>query len=161
MLCDGSSQSTATYPALFAAIGYTYGGSGATFNLPDLRGRVIAGVDNMGGTAANRLTSGGSGITGTTLGATGGAQSHTLTVAQMPAHSHTVNDPGHAHTENIRYGSYGGGGGGLPILDGGGAALYQPATSAAATGISINNNGGGSAHPLVQPTIVLQYIIKY
>lgn len=36
--CNGAAVSTSTYPALFASIGYTWGGSGATFNLPDLRG---------------------------------------------------------------------------------------------------------------------------
>jgi microcystin-dependent protein len=45
---------------------------------------VLAGVDNMGGSAANRLTTGGSGIAGTTLGATGGAETETLTLAQLP-----------------------------------------------------------------------------
>jgi microcystin-dependent protein len=38
-LCEGQSLDTAVYPDLFAVIGYTYGGSGSTFNLPDLRGR--------------------------------------------------------------------------------------------------------------------------
>lgn len=57
LLCAGQSLLTASYAALFGAIGYTYGGSGANFNLPDLRGRVVAGKDDMGGTAANRLVS--------------------------------------------------------------------------------------------------------
>lgn len=59
---------------------------------PDLRGRTLAGVDNMGGVAANRLTPGGSGITGTTLGAVGGAETHVLSVAQLPSHDHTQFD---------------------------------------------------------------------
>ena len=84
--------SRATYSDLFAAIGTTYGaGDGSTtFNLPDLRGRVAAGRDDMGGSAANRITNGGSGIVGTTLGAAGGAETHTLTTAQIPSHSHTI-----------------------------------------------------------------------
>lgn len=49
-----------------------------TITLPDLRGRVVAGKDNMGGSAANRLTSGASGVAGNTIGATGGAETHTL-----------------------------------------------------------------------------------
>ena len=49
LVCAGQSVSTTTYADLHAVIGYTYGGSGASFNLPDLRGRVIAGLDNMGG----------------------------------------------------------------------------------------------------------------
>lgn len=57
-LCYGQTVSRTTYAALFTAIGTTYGtGDGSTtFNLPDLRGRTIAGVDDMGGSAASRLT---------------------------------------------------------------------------------------------------------
>lgn len=57
LICDGSAVSRATYARLFAVIGTTFGsGNGTTtFSLPDGRGRVIAGKDNMGGTAANRL----------------------------------------------------------------------------------------------------------
>jgi microcystin-dependent protein len=46
--CDGSSLSTTAYPKLFAAIGYTHGGSGATFNIPDLRGVFIRGAGTNG-----------------------------------------------------------------------------------------------------------------
>src|SRR4051794_36885710 len=88
LLCDGSAVSRIQYPALFAVLLTRFGaGDGSTtFNLPDLRGRVIAGVDNMGGSAANRLTTAGSGINGAVLGADGGAETHVLTQAQMPAH---------------------------------------------------------------------------
>lgn len=57
-LCYGQAVSRTTYAALFTAIGTVYGiGDGSTtFNLPDLRGRTIAGVDDMGGSAASRLT---------------------------------------------------------------------------------------------------------
>ena len=74
LMCFGQAISRTTYADLFAAIGTTHGvGNGSTtFNVPDLRGRTIAGKDNMGGSAANRLTSGNSGVAGTTLGAVGG-----------------------------------------------------------------------------------------
>ncbi len=65
--------------------------------LPDSRGRVTAGKDDMGGTASNRLTTAGSGIDGKKLGAAGGAETVTLTQAQIPSHGHTVTDPGHNH----------------------------------------------------------------
>lgn len=140
LLCDGSAVSRTTYAALFTAIGTTYGsGDGSTtFNLPDLGGRVPAGKE----ATATRLTSAGSGITGSTLGATGGAETHTLTVAQMPAHSHS--------TQGYNTGSVVG------------------SSTTAATGVSganpnqipTNSQGSGSAHNNTQPTIVLNYIIK-
>lgn len=99
LLCYGKAVNRADYPNLFAAIGTTFGAcdGSTTFNLPDLRGRVPAGKDNMGGTPANRLTTAGSGVDGPTLGAAGGSQAHTLTTAQMPAHAHTATDAGHSH----------------------------------------------------------------
>lgn len=86
LFCYGQAISRATYSALFTALGVVYGvGDGATtFNLPDLRGRVIAGQDDMGGTSANRLTNQSGGLDGDVLGAAGGAETHTLTTAQLP-----------------------------------------------------------------------------
>lgn len=72
-ICDGSSLATASYPALFAVLGYTYGGAGANFNLPDMRGRFALGKAAAG--------------TGSTLGETGGSLDHTHTGA---AHTHTI-----------------------------------------------------------------------
>ena len=88
-LCYGQAISRTTYASLFAVIGTTWGvGDGTTtFNVPDLRGRTLAGKDDMGGSAANRITSGTSGISGVTLGAAGGDQ-------RAWQHTHTVNDPG-------------------------------------------------------------------
>lgn len=103
LLCFGQAINRTTYATLFGIIGTTYGaGDGSTtFNLPDKRGRVSVGKDNMGGSAASRITSGGAGFDGTALGAAGGAQSHTLTTPQIPSHTHTgtTNDAGsHTHT---------------------------------------------------------------
>jgi microcystin-dependent protein len=102
LLCDGGSSgiSRTTYAALFAVIGTTYGsGDGSTtFNVPDLRGRVPAGKDNMGGIAANRLSASVSGVTGTTLGATGGSQSLTSHNHTQNSHNHTQDS--HNHTQN-------------------------------------------------------------
>ena len=75
-LCDGQAVSRSTYSNLFAVIGTTYGAgdgnasSGTTFNVPDLRGRTIAGQDDMGGSAASRLT-GDNGATTATASANG------------------------------------------------------------------------------------------
>jgi microcystin-dependent protein len=86
LLCFGQAVSRTTYADLFAALGTAHGtGDGSTtFNLPDLRGRVAGGKDNMGGSAASRLTTAGAGVDGATLGAAGGAQTHTLTNGQLP-----------------------------------------------------------------------------
>lgn len=144
LLCYGQAISRTTYASLFSALGTTYGsGDGSTtFNIPDLRGRVIAGVDNMGGSAANRITAAGSGITGTTLGAAGGTQTHTLTVSEMPSHSHEQRG-GTTGTGGMRY----------------------ETTNASATltnsGIQTNSSGSGSAHQNTQPTMMLNYIIKH
>jgi microcystin-dependent protein len=86
-LCYGQAVSRTTYAGLFALIGTTFGpGDGVTtFNLPDLRGRVVAGVDNLGGASANRITVAGGNFDGTGLGNAGGAQNHTLLQAELPA----------------------------------------------------------------------------
>jgi len=91
MFCDGRALSRTTYASLFAAIGTAWGaGDGSTtFNIPDFRGRIRVGRDDMGGTAANRVTTAGSGVDGKTLGATGGAQNVVLTAAQLASHTHT------------------------------------------------------------------------
>jgi microcystin-dependent protein len=85
LLCFGQAISRDTYDELFAIIGVVYGsGNGVdTYNLPDFRGRVAAGKDDMGGTPASRITSA-CGITGTILGATGGHQ-----LLQSHTHSYT------------------------------------------------------------------------
>ena len=80
LLCDGSSKLVADYPNLYGVIGYTYGGAGANFSLPDMRGRAPFGKDDMNGTTPqNRITTAGSGIDGTTLNSAGGNEvmSHT------------------------------------------------------------------------------------
>jgi microcystin-dependent protein len=160
LLCDGSAVSRTDYADLFAAIGTTHGaGNGSTtFNLPDLRGRVAAGKDNMGGTAANRITNGGSGVAGTTLGAVGGAEMHTLTTAQMPAHGHGVSDPSHAHAV-----AAGNAVSGLGVTGraswGDGNFFSTFLTNSVFTGVTIQNAGGGGAHNNTQPTIILNYVI--
>ena len=86
LLCFGQTVSRTTYATLFAVLSTTYGvGDGTTtFNLPDLRGRTVAGIDNMGGTDAGRLDIANS------SGVVVGSQYVTLTSAQsgLPAHSH-------------------------------------------------------------------------
>ena len=72
----GQAISRTTYATLFVLVGTTFGaGDGSTtFNVPDLRGRGIFGQDNMGGSAANRITVAGGNFDGTAIGGTGGGQ---------------------------------------------------------------------------------------
>lgn len=93
LLPYGQAVSRTTYAALHAlaaAAGYPWGnGDGSTtFNLPDYRGRVGIGKDDMGGAAAGRVTAGGSGINGATLGANGGVQTVALATGELPVHAH-------------------------------------------------------------------------
>jgi microcystin-dependent protein len=92
LLCDGSAVSRTTYAALFAVIGTTFGaGDGSTtFNLPDLRGRAIVALDNLGGTSANRIT----GAWADSLGGAGGAETHTLVNAELPGRAMIQNITG-------------------------------------------------------------------
>lgn len=159
LLSYGQAISRSTYSALFSAVGTTYGvGDGATtFNVPDLRGRTIAGQDDMGGSSANRLTSP---INGDTLGGAGGSQSHSLTEAELASHTHFVAEDG----------TYNGGAWGLsstlPIREGvpndtpdNHQYVLKSGDSTADVGLS-SPTGSGTAHNNVQPTIILNYIIK-
>lgn len=127
-----------------------------TITLPDLRGRVAAGKDDMGGTAANRITSGAAGFAGNVLGASGGTQTHTLSQTEMPSHTHAVSDPTHAHGIAGSMQNYG-------VLSGGSSVITQIAsmvTGASATGITNNSTGGSGAHLNTQPTYIVNKIIK-
>lgn len=169
LLCYGQAVSRTTYAALFAAIGETFGsGNGVTtFNLPDARGRVTAGKDDMGGTSANRLTNQSGGLNGDTLGATGGSETHQLTTGEsgqkaIGTTSVSVSDPGHSHAVSAQAASSNFSAGGGPV-----SAPYWAgnisSTSAATTGItatfSVSGSSAASAHNNVQPTLILNKII--
>jgi microcystin-dependent protein len=166
LLCYGQAVSRATYSALFAVIGTTYGaGDGSTtFGIPDLRGRAVAGVDNMGGTAAGRLTGASGSVAGTTLGASGGEETHNLSQNEMPSHTHVQNSHNHSqnpHNHNLSV--VGGAVGGLYLAQntvGGGGLYTDNATASNNATTGTNQNTGGSAnHNNVQPAMVLNYII--
>lgn len=161
---NGQNLSRASFAALFGALGTTYGaGDGSTtFGTPDIRGRGLFALDNLGGTAANRITSGVSGIAGTTLGAAGGDErigTHGHTGSQA-AHNHGITDPGHVHLL---------GGTGL----GSGSTGYSGTpggsfpTNSATTGITINNatpaitinDFAGGAAANMPPAIMAAYAL--
>jgi microcystin-dependent protein len=163
----GQAVSRTTYATLFARIGTTYGAGdeSTTFNLPDCRGRVTAGKDDMGGTSANRLTNQTGGLNGDTLGATGGSETVTLTASHLPDHNVAVavTDPGHVHG-GVKYKLSTGG------TNGPSAFWFEDqtvSTSSATTGITAagsfgNTQRGGAqaAHNLVQPTIIKLKMIR-
>jgi microcystin-dependent protein len=128
--CDGSAVSRTAFANLFAAIGITWGtGDGVTtFNLPDLRGRAPIGAGQ------------GAGLTDRTLGSIFGEESHTLSVSEMPSHSHTIS-PGFFSGDRRSGGTGGTGLVGGPI-----------ATTA---------TGGNQPHNNMQPSAAVNYVISY
>lgn len=130
LLCDGANVSRATFSALFAAIGTTWGvGDGSTtFAVPNLARRTSVG---SGGTGTSTL--------GNAVGNTGGAETHTLTVAEMPSHTHTkTTSTAGSSTQQVQIGS---------------------ATSTA-DAFTTDATGGGGAHNNLQPSAVVLKIIK-
>ena len=155
VICDGSSfPTTGVGAALFAVIGYTYGGSGANFNLPNMTDVFPIGAETSGGTA-------------TDIGDAGGDFTYALDVAHLPPHAHPIADVAHnhsvnqwAHAHNIATNghnhvlhdpshthTYATLGGGVNIQPGSGGNMSNTGnTGAAATGITIDavGNLGGN-----------------
>lgn len=169
----GQAISRTTYATLFAMVSTSFGtGDGSTtFNIPDLRGRLPIGKDNMGGSAANRVTTSGSSIDGTTLGATGGAENVTLAQANLPninlttsisagqgSHTH---GPGIGNNFIIR--DTGAGGQQLQtspgVVSDGTAGATAAATLPSMTG-STPTGGSGTAVNKMPPGIVVPYILR-
>jgi len=153
LLCDGAAVSRTTYANLFNLIGTTYGtGDGSTtFNVPDLRGRVALGKDNMGGSSANRVTA----TQADNLGQGSGAENHTLVTGEMPSHNHNILGTSGAESattslNNARFRD-----GGMNLSSTGTpSATYQMNTS------TISNTGGDGAHNNMPPYLTLNMIIK-
>ena len=167
-LCDGAEYDELIETTLFAAIGSVYNTGGETagfFRVPDVRGRVTAGKDNMGGVAANRLTVGSKSlIDGSTLGASGGVQEHKLIEAELANHNHTgttSSDGSHTHTISPS------------VISDSGAVTEGPDNPADGTNVGVTDSAGTHSHTLTvdattgdefhtntPPTIVFNKIIK-
>jgi microcystin-dependent protein len=149
LLCDGTSYDTTTYAALFAVIAYTYGGSGANFLVPDLRDRTVVGVSSSNSkTLAQTIGANTVTPTGNIAGSTG---STTLTTQQIASHSHTyATGTMCMSTVLASYGTL--------------VPMAAPSTSSTGGGQSHNHtlsaNFTGSASSVLQPGLVLNYIIK-
>jgi microcystin-dependent protein len=176
LLCQGQQVAVADYSALAAVLGTTYGaltngsgGSGTThFRLPDLRGRIPMGA----GTGRNVADS--ADLTARTLGAKiSDAETHTLTSAEIPAHSHpntvsgTFAANGHTHGVNSNFGAaYFAGSGfyyteGNTVVANGTTGTGANSSSASVSISNADNTGGGGAHNNVQPSTVINFIIKH
>lgn len=169
LFCYGQQISRTIYAALFAAIGTSFGAGDAstTFNLPDLRGRAPVGKDDMGGSAADRVTNAVSGISGTTLGAAGGdqnAQVDTLTATSTAVSG--VSDPGHTHHGSVSdtFVQFLGTGGNVTIPSGteelGGAindAFTNVAVSTTVTTVVTSSLTGASQN--MQPSQITNWMI--
>lgn len=148
LLCYGQEISETTYATLFDALSITYNTGGETagfFRVPDARGRVVAGKDDMGSVSANRLTDPADtigGIDGDTLGNTGGDEIHLLTALQLPDHTHTYFGSTSTNT--------GGGAAFTTIQNPGNKQTFQSG------GTTIPGN---DVHNNVQPTIIMNKII--
>jgi microcystin-dependent protein len=126
LICNGQALAVASYNELYIVIGYFFGGSGTVFNIPNLGGRVPVGRGSSGGFSYP-------------LAQTGGAETHTLTINEMPSHSHggITNAFLNFFTPND----------GAPVPQ----SIYSGITAPA---------GGGLPHNNMQPYIVLNYMIR-
>ena len=135
LLCDGSSFSVTSYPELFDVIGTTYGyDDDRNPKLPDLRGRVAVGKKDATSADDTEFSS---------LGKTGGEKTHTLTVDEMPSHTHKI---------QVRSGNIGNYYGDPPLTDGNAGNLIQ--------GGDTKSTGRGQPHNNLQPYLVTNFIIK-
>lgn len=135
LLCDGSLVSNDDYPDLWTIIGTSFGGSGAmAFALPDMRGKVAIGQSTTHGYATS-----------------GGAETVTLDVSEMPSHDHA--DTGHVHAlagELLGAAFFPGE---LPVDVPGPGEFTLPGSA------NITSTGGSGAHNNMQPFLTLNYYI--
>jgi len=148
VLCDGTAYSrTVTYDTLFGVISDAYGvGDGSTtFNVPDLRGRVPLGKDDMGGSSADRVT----GTQADNIGEGSGAETHALSIAELASHDHSFKYKA-GSTGTLTNTTY-------PAATSMGGNPDGPSTNT----VIIGDTGSGTAHNNMSPYQTVNYIIKY
>lgn len=134
-LCNGQLLPINQNQALFSLLGTTYGGDGrVNFALPDLRGRAPIHVGS-----------------GHTLGERGGEQSHTLSIAELPTHTHQLNGTNTAASLDTPGGNLLG----QPSIN----AYGGPASLGAMNPGTIANAGGSQAHLNMQPFLTINFCI--
>lgn len=125
IVADGRALSQAQYPRLFALFGTYWGGTGTTFNIPDLRGEFVRGLDLGRGVDPSRSFG-------------------SIQQSQNLFHSHSLNDPGHNHGQAASAGNSGVG----AAFDASSEAIYgYNYTTPSGTGITMNNSGGNESRP--------------
>lgn len=163
--CDGRGANTTEQDLLFDLIGYSFGGGGATFNVPDFRGYVRPCADNIGTGSAGRLFNWG-------INAAGGESTHVLSVAELAYHTHA--DAGHGHAASQDAHSHGGvitgaqpsGGafagqiGGANLLTGR-TDTQQPNVYIGAGYANIQAAGSNAAHNNTQPSQTVMTCIRW
>jgi microcystin-dependent protein len=157
LLCDGSEVLRSTYPELFAVVGHSFGtppsGTGSYFLLPDLRGRLPLGRDNMGGTGANRVTD----VAADSLGGFGGTENKTIGIQNLPEHEHDLQGAAGAQYYAIRD---------VPGIGAGEiTAITYDAPTGSGQGSAIASSGGvanptvGQPQDVMNPFLTINYII--
>ncbi len=160
VLCYGQAISRTVNAALFAVIGTTHGtGDGSTtFNIPDGRGCVLVGPDTMANSAVNRLTA------NNIIAARGGIQTHTLTVEQMPTHTHNLSNvnPQHNHAMPYAIVAASGSSNYASAFFGYAGPIIYPTADSANTDHehTVPSTTGNQAHNNAQPYLAINQIIK-
>lgn len=175
MSANATTNGACSVTAFFT--GYGAGGSSATIGVPDCRGRALAGRDDMGGTAASRLTTAGFGTGATALNASGSsAETETLSLAQLPTGIASNNPsnailvyangnsslvtPADATTGWGLQPTPATGGNQVPFTVSG-AGVVQVTSYSANNSINVtSNNTSGGAHRTVMPTLIAQCIVR-
>lgn len=136
-LCNGQLLPINQNQALFSLLGTTFGGDGrVNFALPDNRGRVPI---HVGG--------------GHTLGERGGEQAHTLSISEIPTHTHRVQASNITGTAAVPANS-------LTLANSGNYDAYRPLTNPTTLApATVGNVGGGQAHLNMQPFLTLSFCI--
>lgn len=163
--CRGQDVGRSSQARLWAALGSPNTGDGSTtFTLPDLRGRTLFGRDDMGGSAAGRMTVANSGLDGTILGNAGGGPNQTLAQGNLPNVAFTVSGiaaTAQAQATNANRVTLGGNS--IPV---GSGALISAATNSASTvdfssmGTAASG-GSGTAFPIIPSALICNWIIKF
>lgn len=163
LFCFGQAVSRTTFAALFAVISIQYGsGDGSTtFNVPDCRGNILVGRDDMGGSAAGRLTTPFYGGVPTIMGAVGGGQSRTLITANLPAYTPAGSVSVNSTATNVVTGTVTGSNQGTGVTQGVLVSGTGASGTLTSTGSLAGTAQGGSstAFASIQPSLIVNKII--